>query len=101
MGRFQDLFSQPGAQSPFYILGDSMHRAITDAAQHRVVTLSLELQDTLGSLVENFDLMLSRETYDPSELPVRAAIKDFVAEHNTAFKKIKSDLEALKQAYQN
>ena len=92
---------QPGPQSPFYILGNSIQTAITEAAQNRVVTLAQQLQVTLSGLVDNIDLMLTRSANDPTEMPVRAAINEFLAESTPAVNKIRSDFEELKQAYQN
>ena len=58
-----------------------MRNAVTRAAQYRVYNFRVAITGTLTRLVEQFEDMVSRETSDPSEIPVQAAIKHFVAVH--------------------
>ena len=81
------------------MLAKSTQTAINRVAKEQNRNLKKKVDRSLRSIVQQFDLMISNKDHDPSEIPVRKAIKEFLVEANPKFELIKADLEALKQSY--
>ena len=76
-----------------------MRAGVVNAAANQMYYLQIQLARMMHELAENVDLMISRQNQDRSEIPVRAAVKNYLADSSSEFEEIKIDLEQLKQAY--
>ncbi|KAK4550660.1 hypothetical protein LTR36_000239 [Oleoguttula mirabilis] len=94
---FRTHLSLAGDRSPFAILAKNIQSAVHQLAQDECTRLRAEIGRILGNIVTTFDLMISRKEFDPLEIPVRDAVKEFLVTGKPKFEEIRVDLAKLKQ----
>ncbi|KAK5133363.1 hypothetical protein LTR08_007797 [Meristemomyces frigidus] len=98
---FRTHLSLHADSSPFAILAVRIQSAIMSLADEQAVVLRAEIRRILGNIVTTFDLMISREEFDPLEVPARDAIKEFLVKGKSMFEAIRADLARLKGEYKS
>lgn len=96
---FEAHLSLAGKRSPFAVLAAGLQDMIVSAAEEQIRGLQTAIGRVLRQLVQQADTMITSKEIDPSETPVRDAIREFLVDGKPRFEAIKTDLEKLKRAY--
>ena len=92
--------SQTGSQSPFVVAGCLITDAISKLAAAQGQVLGLEIMGILKEIYVYFDSIIDNEAKDPSEQPVRSALKEYLKKAAVEFAELQAELKKIKQRYE-
>ena len=77
------------------MLTNRLHRAIIDATKTQAKALHEKLNHLLRQIDQGFDDMIKSKEVPQSEVPVRAAVEEFLDKANPKFEAVKTELKEL------